>query len=253
MGILNRSMAIAGDYADVTNVRKAVYKKKIEIIKTPMVREIVLSTFASENPPREIWINRGGIFVRSYDAQSNTYHPNGVCVFVPEVEFDYIVATAILLIFQDLYPNAYEINKCTSTELAQAISNGTWGATLTMNDEYLFKRIQPSFDISNIENTPIEALPLVLEDKYTKSTGALPKVSLILGVISVVLSLMGGLTILLSGLCSVVGGITALISIFTTDKRKKKDKMAIWGLILSILSWILPSVFAVISMVSIFG
>jgi len=251
MGILDRSMAIAGDYADVTNIRRAIYEKKVEIIKTPMFREIVLATFADENPPREIWINRSGVFVRSYDAQSNTYHPNGVCVYSPEVEFAYVVATAILLIFQDLYPSAYEIGKYTSTELAQAINNGTWCSTLTMNKEYLFKKIQPSFDISNIENTPIEALPLVLEDRYTKTTATLPKVSLIFGIISVVLSLMGGLTVLLSGLCSAVGGITALISIFTTEK--KKDKRAIWGLILSLLSWILPSVFAVISMMSFFG
>ena len=241
MGILDGSMAIAGDYAGVTNIRKAVYKKKIEIIKTPMVKEIVLSTFVGENPPREIWINRGGVFVRSYDEQSNTYHPNGTCVYLPEVEFDYVVATAILLIFQDLYPNAYEISKFTLTELAEAIKTGTWGNTITMKDEYLFKKIQPSFDIANIENTPIEALPLVLEDKYTKNAGTLPRVSLILGIISVVLSLVGGLlTVLSSGLFSVAGGITALISIFTTEK--KKDKMAIWGLILSVLSWILPPV-----------
>ena len=54
MGLIRKSitgsMAVATDLADVTNIRNLVYKKKMEIIKTPMVQEIIVSTFTQGLP-----------------------------------------------------------------------------------------------------------------------------------------------------------------------------------------------------------
>lgn len=233
------SMAIAGDFADVTNIRNQIYKKKLEIIRTPMVREIVSATFA-QGLPAQIWANREGIFARIYDSQSNTYHPNGVKIYSPEVTFDYVVSMAILLIMQDLYPNVYEANRVTTTQLSEQFQLGTWQGELTMREECLFKAIWPAFDIMNIDNLPIEALPLTLEDNYTNKACAAPKISLACGIISVVLSLLGGLVTIISTFCAIVGAMTGLYSILTTGKGKKKPRGAIWGIVLSIISWVLP-------------
>lgn len=245
MGIIrngiNAGGAIAYDYANVTNIRRDVYKTKKEIIKTPMVQELVAATFTGKVLPRSIWANREGVFARPYDEASRTYHPNGVHLYAPEVTFDYQFAAALLHIFMDLYHNAYEMNRVTITELSQGLQNGTWQVALELKEEYQGKELSPAFDIFNIANTPVESLPLVLEDSYTKKGGTMGKVSLVFGIIALVLNLLGGLMVILGGLCAAVGGITGLIGILTTEKGKKKDKKAIWGLILSIASWCLPA------------
>lgn len=237
--MLTGSVAIASDYADVTNIRNLVYKKKLEIIKTPMVREIIVSTFA-QGLPAQIWINGQGVFARPFDSQSNTYHPNGVLLYSPEVTFDYIVSMAILLIIQDLYPNVYEVNHVTTAQLNEQLQNGTWCGTLTMKDDCLYKTICPAFDITNIENIPSEKLPLTLEDNYTNKSSVAPKISLTCGIIAVVLSLLGGLVTIVSMFCAIVGAMTGIYSILTTGKGKKKPRGAIWGIVLSIVSWVLP-------------
>ena len=228
MGIIRNGIeaggAIAYDYANVTNIRKDVYKAKADIVKTPMVQELVRAAFVGDVLPKSIWANQGGLFTKPFDENSNTYHPNGIQVYAPEVTFDYIFATALLHIFMDLYPNAYEMNRVTTTELSQGLQSGTWQSSLELKDEYKGKKLCPAFDIFNIANTPIEALPLVLEDKYTKKSGSLGKVSLVFGIIALALQLCGGLLTLLAMLSAAVSVITALISILTTEKNKKKDK-----------------------------
>ena len=243
MGLIRKSitgsMAVATDLADVTNIRNLVYKKKMEIIKTPMVQEIIVSTF-TQGLPVQIWANREGIFSRPFDPQSNTYHPNGVLVYSPDVTFDYVVSMAILLIIQDLYPNVYEVNRVTTAQLGEQLKNGSWQGMLTMKEECLYKAIYPSFDIMNIANVPLESLPLTLEDKYTKNTGIAPKVSLIFSVIAIVLQLIGGLNTILSMLCSIVGFMSGLYSVLTSGKGKRKNGCAIFGMIISVVAWFIP-------------
>ncbi len=257
MGIIrngiNSSGAFAYDYANVTNIRRDVYKTKKEIIKTPMVQELVAATFTDGFLPCTIWANREGVFARPYDKASHTYHPNGVHLYAPEVTFDYLFAAALLHIFMDLYPNAYEMNRVTTTELSQGFQNGTWQVALELKEEYKGKHLQPTFDIFNIADTPVESLPLVLSDSYTKSGGGMGKVSLLFGIIALILNFMGGLTVLLGGLCAAVGGITGLISILTTEKGKKKDKKAICGVIFSIASWCLPALIGFLQLSSFLG
>ena len=244
---------VAYDYANVSNIRRDVYKTKKEIVKTPMVQELVAATFPGGFLPRTIWANREGLFARPYDEASHSYHPNGVTLYTPEVTFDYCFSAALLSIFMDLYPNAYEMNRVTTTELANGLQNGTWGVSLELKDEYREKQVSPAFDIFNIANTPVESLPLVLADAYTKKSGSMGKVSLVFGIVALILSLMGGLLIILSGLFAAGGCITAAISILTTEKGKKKDKKAIWGLILSIASWFLPVIISIFQISAIFG
>ena len=45
----------------VTNIRNLIYKRKVEIIKTPMVRDIMAATFSS-GLPMQIWATREGVF-----------------------------------------------------------------------------------------------------------------------------------------------------------------------------------------------
>lgn len=92
-----------------------------------------------------------------------------------------------------------------------------------------------------------------MEDSYTKSSGAMGKISLVLGILALAFSLMGGLTGLGGMLCAFAAAITALISILTTEKGKKKDKKAIFGLILAFASWFLPSVLAILQLKSVLG
>ena len=247
------SVNLSSEFSSVINVRRDIYKTKTEIVKTPMVQEIVEATFVGGFLPRTIWANSQGVFTCTYDQASRTYHPNGVHVYSPEVTFDYLFAAALVSIFMDLYPNAYEMNRVTTTELSQGLQDGTWNASLELKEEYKEKQLSPAFDIFNIADTPVESLPLVLSDSYTESKGKMGKISLILGIISVPLNLLGGLTTLLGILCSLAGGITGLISIFATEKGKKKDKKAIWGLILSIVSWFLPLIIGILSIFSFLG
>lgn len=243
----------SSEYASVISLRREMYKTKIEIVKTPMVQEIVEATFVGGFLPRTIWANSQGVFARAYDQASRTYHPNGVHVYCPEVTFDHIFAAALLSIFMDLYPNAYEMNRVTTTELSQGLQDGTWHISMELKEEYKGKQLCPAFDIFNIADTPVESLPLVLSDSYTKSKGTMGKISLILGIISLPLNLLGGLTTLLGMLCSFAGAITGLIGIFATEKGKKKDKKAIWGLILSIVSWFLPAIIGLLSLFAFLG
>lgn len=101
-------------------------------------------------------------------------------------------------------------------------------------------QICPAFDITNIENIPSEKLPLTLEDNYTNKSGVAPKISLTCGIIAVVLSLLGGLVTIVSMFCAIVGAMTGIYSILTTGKGKKKPRGAIWGIVLSVVSWVLP-------------
>lgn len=250
---INAGAAIAYDYSNVANIRRDVYKTKKEIIKTPMVQELVAATFTGEILPRTVWANREGVFARPYDEASRTYHPNGVHLYAPEVTFDYLFAAALLHIFTDLYPNAYEMNRVTTTELSQGLQNGTWGVALELKEEYKAKQLRPSFDIFNIADTPVESLPLVLEDTYTKKGGTMGKVSLVFGIAALILNLLGGLTVLLGGAFAAVGCIAGGISILTTEKGKKKDKKAIWGMILSIASWCLPALIGLLKMSAFLG
>ncbi len=253
MGIIRNGIeaggAIAYDYANVTNIRRDVYKAKVDIVKTPMVQELVRAAFVGDVLPKSIWANRNGLFTKPFDENSNTYHPNGIQVYAPEVTFDYIFATALLHIFMDLYPNVYEMNRVTTTELSQGLQSGTWQSSLELKDEYKGKKLCPAFDIFNIANTPIEALPLVLEDKYTKKSGSLATVALVLGIIAVVFSFVGALGTLFAG----VGIIVGAINLLTTEKGKKKSKKAIWGIILSVLSFILPIVIGIIGFMNMFS
>ena len=257
MGVIRNGIysgiAVAEEQAGVSNARRDVYQLKREMVKTPMVREIVAVTFTSEYLPKQVFANSSGVYTRPYDAASGTYHPNGVHVYTPEVAFGWTFSEALLTLFQDLYPNADEMNRVNSTELAEQLENDTWQVTLTLKDECLGKVIHPAFDIFNIENTPVESLPLVLEDGYTKSSGAMGTISLVLGVLSLALTLVSGLAGLGGMLCSFVAAITALISIRTTPKGKKKDKKAIFGLLFALTSWFLPSILAILQLKSFLG
>ncbi|MBQ3141394.1 MAG: hypothetical protein IJC25_05475 [Clostridia bacterium] len=230
---------IANEYSYIAKIRENVYKRKVEIIKTPMVQEIVKTVFPDNTPPKSITVNREGIFARIYDPKSNTYHPNGVSVYSPDVIFDYEFAAAICLLFQDLYPNVYEINHYTLQQLSAALDDGTWSHTLTMHDHCLFQQLSPSFDISNISNAPAETLPIALTDKYTESASKAPKTAFILGICAIVSSVLMPLISVITALIGIVFGIIGL----RTNKNKTPRKKAIWGLMFSAIALLIPYLF----------
>lgn len=244
MGIKSRTIraissagAVAGEYADVVNIRSEIYKKKADIIRTPMVQEIITCTF-SRGLPRKIWANGQGLFASMFDAQSRTYHPNGEIVYRPEVTFDYLFSAALLSIIEDLYPNIYDGNRVTVAQLSEQLQQGTWQCCLTMKDEYMYKNIKPAFDITSIANTPVDELPVTLADKYTSKAKSMSAISLCIGILALIWAFIDGFPFLFG----LVGALTGVISIRTTGKGEKGRKCAIWGIILSMASWILGAV-----------
>lgn len=232
--LANSSSAIIYDVSTVSNLRKDIYKRKCEIIQTPMVRQLVHTVFQDNYLPRYLCINRNSLIGRIFDRESKTYHPNGVVLYEPEVTFDYEFACALLLIFQDLYPDVYEMSKATLSELSETLNNGTWNVSLTMKDQYLYHERTPAFYIDDAASVPLCQLPVQTEDlSYANKTSKLPVVSLILGIISVVLNFgFDFITGVAGFITGVAGIITGIIGLKTTPK--KTHKKAVWGVILSI-------------------
>lgn len=238
MGFFNRmtytAATLANDVSSVSNLRGGIYKRKKEIVSTPMVKEITHAVFQDNYPPKKIIITANGIISMVHDMESNTYHPNGVLVYSTDVLFDYEFACALLLIFQDLYPNAYEICKRTVSEIEPYIENGTWDIYIDLKDEYMHKELLPAFSIDDVGNVPISELPIKMNDDLVEKTQKLPNFSFVLGMVSVV-SVFVPILSLFHVLASIAGIVTGMIGIGVMPKGKRKK--AGWGLALSLLSW----------------
>ncbi len=223
----------------VHNSRQGIYKRKAEIVKTPMVREIIHAVVGdSSHPPIYIEIYPQGILTRPYDVESDTYHPNGILAYTPEIVFDYEIACALCLIIQDMYPDIYDFPNTTITGLSGQLEKGTWTTKLILKQEHLYKEIAPNFNIDEIAAIPFAEMPIQLEDQKGKGYSKLPNVSFWLGIVSIALCWMKGLIVL----SAVAGIITGIMGINTSQNKKK----CVAGIIMCVLGgFILPFIISI--------
>lgn len=229
------SKAIVWDASSVYQVRGAIYERKLQIVKTPMVRDIYHAICNDVNhPPLNINITRYAVYGRQYDPVSKTYNPMNVEIYRPEYEMDYVFACAVCLIIQDIYPNVYDLPNTTMNQLVYELNSGTWSVTLTKKKGYTEAVITPAFNIDAIENIPLENLPIKREDSYSKKYNLFPVLSVILGVLAVIIAFSK--LALLSSFPAIMGLIFATISKNTV----KKNLLWIVGMITSIVGFALP-------------
>ncbi len=230
----------AADAASVHSARVEIFKLKKEMIRTPLLKEIVNSVFGDSGYiPRRIILNSSGIIARVYDHNTRTYHPNGVTVYQPDVSFDYVIGCALLSTFQDIYPNVYNFPNQNSTQLAEDLDNGTWSVTLEMKDEYVNKAVTPSFDINNIDNIPDEKLPVQFNDPNIAKNKVLSTVSLVLGAIAFLIALISLKAFVFYFLSVPFIAIGIILGIIGFNMGGKKLHAGL-GILLSVLAFILP-------------
>ena len=243
-------MQLANDFADISNIRNSVYKTKKEIIRSPLVRELIEVTFTSSIIPKRIQINSGGIFAQIYDENSGTYHPTGVYLYSPDVNFNYIFSAALASIFQDLYPEAYEMNKLYISQLSEMLENDTWFCELTLKEEFMYKEIVPAFDVSKINEIPLDSPIFKMSDKYTSKAPRLSKLSFTFGIVGLVVSLIP--------VSSFLGTFLNFINIFVgfagfRSAPKGEKSLAVWGIILSVIGLLAPMVIGFLSFKAFLG
>jgi len=238
---MGRLTDIANDYSAVINVRDNIYKTKKEIIRSQLVKDLVAITFDQPFIPRHIQINATGIFSKVYDAETKTYHPIGLHIYTPDVLFDYVFCAALASIFQDIYPDVYNMNKYNTTEFAQAIQNGTWHVDLELKEELLYKEAKPAFDFSVIDSISLDSNIIKTSDDYTKQSSKMGKISITIGIVAFVSFFFSNMLNIFLGF---VGIITGIIAVQTNPKGSRKQ--GVIGIILSALAIILPIVIALI-------
>lgn len=230
----------------VNNLREQIYARKIEIIKTPYVKEIINSIFTNPNmPPKLIQVCNNGIIVRNFDSTTHTYHPIGETVFCPtDASFDYEFCCALNLIIQDIYPNIYKMSTATTQEIVEALQQGYWNISLTMQDKYFYNSVTPTFDINNIDNLSLDQLPIQINDPKSRKFKYFAPISIILSLISVILS--GSF---LGSFFPIIAFILSMISI----KTQKNKGLSIIAVIFSSIAILLPFVFMFIKLNNFFN
>lgn len=237
---------VTSSVSDLTNMKKKVFGVKKEIIKSPFVKELITYMFQGDLPPKEITATSKGFFARAYNADTNDYFYELAPVYLSDEPMSFYFGAAVISIFEDLYPNIYSPYKYSSLEELQAdIICDDWIQAMTLKTSFELKTVAPSFNYADVDTKPLESLPLKFEDNYTKRVSKLPVVSFVLGIVSIFLSFFpGGNT-----MTAVAGIVTGAIGL----KTSKKKALAVWGIVLSALSFVSMFLIAIIGFMSMFN
>lgn len=237
--LANSSSKMIWDASNVYKVREAIYDRKLEIIKTPLMQEIYNTVFNDVNhPPIGLALSSSGIYARQYDPVSNTYNPMMIEVYKPEYQLDYVLSCAICLIIQDIYKNTYDMPTTTLNELVEELNADTWVVNLNMKKTLIGSVLTPAFDINNINNIPLENLPIEMNDPKAAKYKVFPTISLGLGIFSLLINLIGG-----AFLGTFIGGGAAIIGLILggiAAKTVEKKGLTIIGIILCIIGIFFP-------------
>lgn len=234
--IVDNMNYVVNDVSLVHSLRKQIFERKIEIFKSPYVRDIINSIFQTPSmPPISISVCHNGIITKDFDTESKTYHPIGQTVFCPDGSlFDYEFCCALCLIIQDIYPNVYKMSTASTQEIAEALQLGQWNISLTLEKNLFYQPVYPAFDINKISNIPLDQLPIQQSDPKEKKFKVLAPISIVLSMLSIILSQS-----VFAAFFALIAFILARISI----KTVKNKGLSIIAIIFSIIAILLPFYF----------
>ncbi len=234
--IVDNMNYVVNDVSLVHSLRKQIFERKIEIFKSPYVRDIINSIFQTPSmPPMAISVCHDGIITKAFDSESHTYHPIGETVFCPDgALFDYEFCCALCLIIQDIYPKAYKMSTASTQEIAEALQLGQWNISLTLDKNLLHQPVYPAFDINEISNIPLDQLPIQQSDPKEKKFKVFAPISIVLSMLSIILSQS-----VFAPFFALIAFIIARISI----KTVKNKGLSIIAIIFSIIAILLPFYF----------
>ena len=243
---INAADFIISDVSNVHNMRANIYKTKLELIKTPLLQEILHAVLPDpQYPPSKITVNQDCIIAKFRDAETNTYHPTGTVVYTPEVTFDYYFCSALCLIIQDMYPGMFDMPTITMSQLTEMIQSESWYTTLKLKPQLEHIALVRAFSIEDLATKPLESLPIELKDPKAKKISKIPTIALIFSILTIFSAVIPGL----GTLFGIPGIVLSIIGISTNTKKKQ----CVISLLLSIFgAFILSSIIAFIGFKSMF-
>ncbi len=244
------SVDIINKYSFVMNANDKIDQCKRDIIKTPLVQELVNKIFPSPDfPPMEIYLSDKGIAVRGYDTSTGTYQPLLSTVYNDQA-MNFVFISALALICQDLYPNIYDLPKVSTTEFSEQAEMGEFYRTLTMKREFMNQRLTPACDPCNVSRLAEMDPSTQAHSGQGTATKDLSKLAfgfglsgLICGVLGLVFFLFGFVGTSLNLAAIIIGAI----SLRTGNKDERKKRKSITAIILAGIGIVFPIFFGIIT------
>lgn len=249
------SVDIVNKYSFVMNANDKIDQCKMDIIKTPLVQQMINQIFSSPNhPPMEIYLSTQGIAVRGYDEQTGTYHPLLTTVY-NEQPLNFIFISALGLICQDLYPNAYDFPKVSTSEFSEQAETGEFYRTLTMKREYMGQYLTPTCDLGDVSRLAEMDAAFQSHSGNSKKSKDLSKLAFRFGLSGLICGILG-LAFFLFGFVgtglNIAAIIIAAISLRTGDREERKKKKCIAAIVLAGIGIVFPIAYGIISIMMFF-